>query len=162
MTAREQLGLGLSLYVESTAAGPAMEFGTVTVRVPDHAGDARLVTVATGSTPHGQGHDTTWAMIAGEVLGLPMDDITVVHGDTDRVPAGLGTYASRSVQLAGSAIHQACEAVIDRARQIAADLLEVAVEDTVFDRERGCFHVIGTPSRTIDWRDRAREPTAAH
>jgi aerobic carbon-monoxide dehydrogenase large subunit len=155
--AREQLGLGLSLYVESTAAGPAMEFGTVTLRVPVDGSDAPLVTVATGASAHGQGHDTTFAMIAGELLGLPMDAIAVVHGDTDRVPAGLGSYASRSVQLAGSAIHQACEAVIERARHIAADLLEVAVDDAVFDRERACFHVIGTPSRTIDWRAVSRE-----
>ena len=91
-------------------------------------------------------------MIAGELLGLPMDDIAIVHGDTDRVPAGLGSYASRSVQLAGSAIHQACDAVSRPARQIAADRLEVAPDDIVFDQRRGCFHVIGTPSRPIDWR----------
>ena len=67
-----------------------MEFGTVTLRLPVDGSDAPLVTVATGAHAHGQGHDTTFAMIAGELLGLPMDDIAIVHGDTDRVPAGLG------------------------------------------------------------------------
>jgi carbon-monoxide dehydrogenase large subunit len=152
-TCSTRMGIGISLYVESTAAGPAMEFGTVTLRQPDGTSTrtAPLVTVATGSMPHGQGHDTTWSMVAGDALGLPIDAIEVVHGDTDRVPAGVGTYSSRSVQLAGSAVRRACEGLLVRARSIAADLLEVAPEDTVFDRDRGCFHVAGTPARTVDW-----------
>jgi aerobic carbon-monoxide dehydrogenase large subunit len=158
---RTRTGIGVSLYVESTAAGPAMEFGTVTLRRYDgtSARTRLLVTVATGSMPHGQGHDTTWSMVAGDALGLPIDAIEVVHGDTDRVPAGLGTYSSRSVQLAGSAVRRACEGLVARARGVAADLLEVAPDDTVFDRGRGCFHVAGTPARTVDW---ARLATYAH
>jgi aerobic carbon-monoxide dehydrogenase large subunit len=150
---RTRMGIGISLYVESTAAGPAMEFGTVTLRQPDGTSTRTgpLVTVATGSMPHGQGHDTTWSMVAGDALGLPIDAIEVVHGDTDRVPAGVGTYSSRSVQLAGSAVRRACEGLLARARAVAADLLEVAPEDTVFDRDRGCFHVAVTPARTVDW-----------
>jgi carbon-monoxide dehydrogenase large subunit len=141
-----RLGIGVIAYVESTAAGPGMEFATVTF---DPVG-AR-VTVATGSLPHGQGHDTTWAMIAADLLGVAMDDVDVVHGDTDRVPAGLGSYASRSVQLAGSAVHRACEAVVARGRELAADLLEASADDVVLDRERGCFHVAGAPARAVDW-----------
>jgi carbon-monoxide dehydrogenase large subunit len=150
---RTRMGIGVSLYVESTAAGPAMEFGTVTLRQPADTSTrtAPLVTVATGSMPHGQGHDTTWSMVAGDALGLPIDAIEVVHGDTDRVPAGLGTYSSRSVQLAGSAVRRACEGLLVRARAIAADLLEAAPDDTVFDPDRGCFHVTGMPARSVDW-----------
>jgi carbon-monoxide dehydrogenase large subunit len=144
-----RLGIGLAVYVESTAAGPGMEFATVTIQRV--ASSVARVTVATGSLPHGQGHDTTWAMIAADFLGVAMDDVDVVHGDTDRVPAGLGTYASRSVQLAGSAVYRACEGLVTRARDLAADLLEVAVDDIVFDRARGCFHVVGTPARTAEW-----------
>ena len=162
------LGIGICLYVESTAAGPGMEFATVSIhtRINDagaddagrnESGNGPRVTVATGSAPHGQGHDTTWSMIASEMLGLEMHDIDVVHGDTDRVPAGLGTYASRSVQLAGSAIHQACAGLVAHGRSLAADLLEVAVEDVIFDPDRGCFHVVGAPAaRTIDWSAVAR------
>ena len=85
---RRRLGIGVAVYVESTAAGPAMEFGTVTVH-----GDRRRVVVRSGSSPHGQGHVTTWSMIASELLGIAVDDIEVVSGDTDQVPMGLGTYA---------------------------------------------------------------------
>jgi carbon-monoxide dehydrogenase large subunit len=150
---KTRMGIGISLYVESTAAGPAMEFGTVTLQQPDSTPTrtAPLVTVSTGSMPHGQGHDTTWSMVAGDALGLPIDAIEVVHGDTDRVPAGLGTYSSRSVQLAGSAVRRACEGLVERARAVAAELLEAAPEDTLFDRDRGCFHVAGIPARTVHW-----------
>ena len=143
---RRRLGIGVSVYVESTAAGPAMEFGTVVVH-----GDRRRVVVRTGSSPHGQGHVTTWSMIASELLGLAMDDVDVVSGDTDQVPMGLGTYASRSVQLAGSAVKQACEALVDQARPVAAGLLEADTSDVVLDAARGVFHVIGTPARVVDW-----------
>src|SRR4029079_6816354 len=83
---RHRLGIGVAVYVESTAAGPAMEFGTVAVH-----GDRRRVEVRTGSAPHGQGHGTTWSMITSELLGIAMDDVDVVSGDTDQVAMGLGT-----------------------------------------------------------------------
>ena len=147
-----RLGIGIAVYVESTAAGPAMEFGTVTVH-----GDRRRVVVRTGSSPHGQGHVTTWSMIASELLGIAMDDVDVVSGDTDQVPMGLGTYASRSVQLAGSAVKQACDALVEKAKPVAAALLEADVADVVLDATRGVFHVVGTPSRVVDWWAVARE-----
>ena len=143
---RRRLGIGVAVYVESTAAGPAMEFGTVTVH-----GDRRRVVVRTGSSPHGQGHVTTWSMIASELLGVAMDDVDVVSGDTDQVPMGLGTYASRSVQLAGSAVKQACDALVNKAKPVAAALLEADVADVVLDAARGVFHVVGTPARVVDW-----------
>jgi aerobic carbon-monoxide dehydrogenase large subunit len=141
-----RLGIGVAVYVESTAAGPAMEFGTVVVH-----GDQRRVVVRTGSSPHGQGHVTTWSMIASELLGVAMDDVDVVSGDTDQVPMGLGTYASRSVQLAGSAIKQACDALANQALPVAASLLEADAADVVLDTARGVFHVVGTPARVVDW-----------
>jgi carbon-monoxide dehydrogenase large subunit len=140
------------VYVESTAAGPSMEFGTVTVH-----GDRRRVVVRTGSSPHGQGHVTTWSMIASELLGVAMDDVEVVSGDTDQVPMGLGTYASRSVQLAGSAVKQACDALVEKAKPVAAALLEADAADVVLDATRGVFHVVGTPARVIDWWTIARD-----
>jgi carbon-monoxide dehydrogenase large subunit len=143
---RRRLGIGVAVYVESTAAGPAMEFGTVAVQ-----GDRRRVVVRTGSSPHGQGHATTWSMIAGELLGVAMDDVDVVSGDTDQVPMGLGTYASRSVQLAGSAIKRACDALVNGAIPVAASLLEADAADVVLDTARGVFHVVGTPARVVDW-----------
>ena len=149
---RCRLGIGVSVYVESTAAGPSMEFGTVTVH-----GDRRRVVVRTGSSPHGQGHVTTWSMIASELLGVAMDDVEVVSGDTDQVPMGLGTYASRSVQLAGSAVKQACDALVEKAKPVAAALLEADAADVVLDATRGVFHVVGTPARVIDWWAVARE-----
>jgi carbon-monoxide dehydrogenase large subunit len=147
-----RLGIGVAVYVESTAAGPAMEFGTVTVH-----GDRRRVFVRTGSSPHGQGHVTTWSMIASELLGIAMDDVDVISGDTDQVPMGLGTYASRSVQLAGSAVKQACDALVNKAKPVAAALLEADVADVVLDATRGVFHVVGTPARVVDWWAVARE-----
>ena len=147
-----RLGIGVAVYVESTAAGPAMEFGTVTVN-----GARRRVVVRTGSSPHGQGHATTWSMIASELLGVAMDDVDVLSGDTDQVPLGLGTYASRSVQLAGSAVKQACDALVSQATPLAAALLEADPIDVVLDTTRGVFHVVGTPARVVDWWTVARQ-----
>ena len=141
-----RIGIGVAAYVESTAAGPAMEFGTVAID-----GGRRRVVVRTGSSPHGQGHVTTWSMIASELLGVAIDDVDVISGDTDQVPMGLGTYASRSVQLAGSALKQACDALVERARPLAAELLEAGADDVVFDVVRGAFHVAGTPAKAVDW-----------
>jgi carbon-monoxide dehydrogenase large subunit len=109
-----QLGIGLSTYVEITAAdADAGETAKLEV-----AGDGSA-TVYTGTSPHGQGHDTAWAMLVQEELGIPMDLVTVVHGDTDLIPSGTGTYASRSLQLGGSAVHKAAIEVKDEARRSA-------------------------------------------
>jgi len=143
---RLQLGIGVAVYVEITA-GPAgqSEYGKVVVR-PDGG-----LTVFTGSSSHGQGHDTAWAMLAHDLTGVPMDHIEVVWGDTDRVAEGSGTMGSRSLQLGGSAVWQATERVVERATQVAAELLEAAPADVVLDVGRGLFHVVGTPDRTKSW-----------
>ncbi len=109
------------------------------------------VRARTGSSPHGQGHLTAWAMIVSDRTGVPLDDVEVVYGDTDVVPAGGITGGSRSAQLAGSAMFDASDRLVAAARARAADLLEAAVDDVVLDRERGAFHVVGTPARALGW-----------
>src|SRR5207302_7704733 len=122
----KQLGIGVSTYVEVTApVGLHIEFGAVEIH---DDGDA---SVFVGTSAHGQGHHTAFAMLASEVLGIPMDNITLVNSDTDRVPRGAGTMGSRSLQTAGSAIHIASNEVFSRARAIAAHLLEASPEDIV-------------------------------
>ncbi|MGI9601509.1 MAG: xanthine dehydrogenase family protein molybdopterin-binding subunit, partial [Acidimicrobiales bacterium] len=143
------LGIGTAVYVEITAPGAGNEYGSVELQ-PDGTVVAR-----TGSTPFGQGHHTTWAMVVADRLGVELDAVTVVHGDTDLVPQGGGTGGSRSVQLAGSAMADASERLVTLATQRAADQLEAAAEDIVFNQEQGLFHVAGTPARTRSWADLA-------
>jgi carbon-monoxide dehydrogenase large subunit len=145
---RVLLGIGVSTYVEITA-GPSgdREFGWVDVK-PDGT-----ALVRTGSSPHGQGHHTAYAMLASEELGIPMDRITVVHGDTDVVPAGVGTFGSRSLQLGGTAVRQAAVEVVEKAKQVAANLLEADPADVVLDKVDGAFHVTGVPAVQRSWAD---------
>ncbi|HZT65369.1 MAG TPA: xanthine dehydrogenase family protein molybdopterin-binding subunit [Acidimicrobiales bacterium] len=145
-----QLGIGLSVYVEITNGLPGSEFGSVQVR-PDGK-----VTVRTGTSPHGQGHVTSWAMLVSEQLGVAVDDIEVVHGDTDVVPRGVGTYGSRSLQTGGVAVNQAAGQVVEKARQLAADLLEASPDDVVLDKAGGRFHVAGTPAVGRTWSELAQ------
>ncbi len=140
-----QLGIGLSTYVEVTALGGGGEFGTVTA-LPDGT-----VEVRTGATPFGQGHDTTWKMLASDRLGVPMESVKVFHGDTDEVAEGGITGGSRSVQVAGSSIVSAAGHLVDQARERAAELLEAAPEDVVLDTDQGRFHVAGVPAVSFGW-----------
>ncbi|MDQ3757698.1 MAG: xanthine dehydrogenase family protein molybdopterin-binding subunit, partial [Actinomycetota bacterium] len=136
-----QIGIGLSVYVEITAGGgPANEFGAVEVRA-----DGK-VRVRTGVSPHGQGHVTSMSMIVADRLGVDLEDVEVVHGDTDEVLRGVGTMGSRSIQTGGVAVHRAAGEVLEQAKQVAADLLEAAVEDIVYDATELRFHVVGTPA----------------
>jgi len=147
--AGRQLGIGVSSYVEVTNGGPSGEYGAVEVR-PDGSAIVR-----TGTSPHGQGHHTAWSMLVSEQLGIPMDQIEVVHGDTDVVPRGVGTFGSRSLQAGGVAVHQAAVEVVDKAKQLAADLLEADPADLVLDTTVGEFHVAGTPAISKGWGDLA-------
>lgn len=142
-----QLGIGVAIYVEITAgpAGNQGEFAKVVLR---HDGG---ITVYTGSSSHGQGHSTAWAMLASDLTGIPMDDIDVVAGDTDRVAEGHGTFGSRSLQLGGSAVWTATEQVVDKARHVAAELFEANADDIVLDVDRAVFHVAGSPAATKSW-----------
>ena len=150
-----QIGVGVANYVEITA-GPApggSEYGKVEITP---AGKAR---VYSGALSHGQGHATTFAMIAAEKLGLGIEDIEVIQGDTDKVARGEGTVASRSTQLGGSAVLNAAATVADAAKETAAELLEAAVEDVVLDTDSGVFHVSGTPAVTKTWAEVAAAAT---
>jgi carbon-monoxide dehydrogenase large subunit len=139
-----QLGIGLSSYVEVTAPiGLHVEYGAVEVH------DDGTASLSVGTSAHGQGHHTAFAMVASEVLGIPMDRIHLINSDTQKVPRGAGTMGSRSLQTAGSAIHVASNEVLGKAKQIAASILEADVEDiTVGD---GQLEVSGVPSRGVSW-----------
>jgi carbon-monoxide dehydrogenase large subunit len=141
------LGIGVATYVEITAGAGGGEFGSVEVL------DGGRIRVTSGSTPTGQGHDTTWAMIVADRTGVTLADVEVVHGDTDRVRSGGLTVGSRSVQLGGTAIAEACATLVDLARRRAGDMLEASVDDVVLDDGAGRFHVTGTPARTVGWAD---------
>lgn len=140
-----QLGIGLSTYVETTNPMGSGEYGAVEI-TPDGGAIVR-----TGTSPHGQGHHTSWAMIVSHVTGIPMDKIEFRFGDTADVERGGGTGGSRSLQVGGTAARLAAEAVIEKAREIAANLLEAAPEDVVIDTARGVFHVQGSPQPTKSW-----------
>jgi carbon-monoxide dehydrogenase large subunit len=141
-----QLGLGLASYVEITAADAA---GGETSRLMVH-GDG-TATVYTGSSAHGQGHHTAWAMLVEAELGIEMSKVTVIHGDTDLIPEGVGTYASRSLQLGGVAVHKAAQDVKEQARRVAADMLEAAEADLELDTEHGTWQVRGDPATSRSW-----------
>ena len=144
---RKLLGIGIGVYVEITAGAPGGEFGSVELSPNGR------VRVVSGSTPYGQGHETTWAMIVSDRTGIDMDLIDVVHGDTDLVERGGLTVGSRSVQIGGSAIAAATTQLVDAARDRAAELLEAAPDDVVLDAETGAFHVTGTPAVAVSWLD---------
>ena len=143
-----QLGIGLSSYVEITGMGEGEGSGpseNATVEVhPDGS-----ATILTGTSPHGQGHQTAWAMVASEELGIPVEKITLRWGDTDLIPKGGGTGGSRSLQLGGAAVKQASQELIEEARQRAAAQLEASPADLVFDKTRTAFNVAGDPEASV-------------
>lgn len=139
------LGIGLSSYVEITNPVQEKEFGSVELRQDGSA------LVRTGSSAHGQGHHTTFAMIASDLTGIPIDNIEVRHGDTDDVKRGWGTGGSKSLQNGGSAVSEATQALVTQATEHAANLLEADPADVTLDTERGEFHVVGTPAVTASW-----------
>ena len=139
------VGIGVATYVEVTGSMLGDEVGQVTVR-PDGT-----ALVRSGSTPHGQGHHTTWAMVAAETLGMAPERIEVVTGDTDTAPLGQVTGGSRSGQTCAVVVQRAALEVVSQARTRAAQLLEAAVDDVVLDTDRGCFHVRGAPALSRSW-----------
>jgi aerobic carbon-monoxide dehydrogenase large subunit len=143
-----QLGLGVCVYVEITAGGGGSEFGSVTVHADGSA------TISAGTSGHGQGHATAFAMLASDRLGIPMDKIRFVQSDTAAVPRGGGTGGSRSLQMGGNAVRAAADDVLEQARRRAAALLEASVNDielTTGDDGVGVFGVVGVPSVTLTW-----------
>ncbi|WP_214403170.1 xanthine dehydrogenase family protein molybdopterin-binding subunit [Pseudonocardia lacus] len=151
-----QMGIGLCVYVEITGAplGPeASEVAEIQVHADGTA------TVLTGTSPHGQGHATAWAMLAHEETGIPIEKITVEHGDTDRIPDGTGTFGSRSLQQGGVAVQQASIELVELARQRAAQLLEADPSDIVLDKDRAALQVKGSPTSAVTFAQLAeKEP----
>jgi carbon-monoxide dehydrogenase large subunit len=143
------LGIGVSAYVEITNGLVEPEFGGVEI-TPEGGAVLR-----TGSFSHGQGHETTFAMIVADRLGLPVEAVRVVKGDTDVVPQGAGTYGSKSTQIGGVAAGAAAQTVADKARELAAEELEAGVDDVVLDTDRGGFHVVGSPTPVLTWKELA-------
>jgi carbon-monoxide dehydrogenase large subunit len=143
---RLQLGIGLSAYVEITAGDAATgETGKIEIH------EDGTVTVFTGSSPHGQGHATAWAMLVQDELGIPMADVTVVHGDTDAIPKGVGTFGSRSLQLGGAAVQMAAGVVKEQARGLAAELAGTAEDEMELDPRTGVWRVRGETGIELEW-----------
>ena len=141
-------GIGYSCYIEACGLAPSNIAGALGARAGlFEAGEVRVhptgsVTIFTGSHSHGQGHETTFAQVVSERLGSPFENVDVVHGDTGRIPFGMGTYGSRSLSVGGTAIMKAIDKVVAKGKKIAAHLLEAADSDIVF--ENGNFKVAGT------------------
>ncbi|MBU8880735.1 molybdopterin-dependent oxidoreductase [Bacillus sp. FJAT-29790] len=159
------IGIGFSTYVELCGFGPSAVAGAIgfqggvwensTVRVHPSG----KVTVFSGTSPHGQGHATTFGQIVAEKLGVPMDDIEFVFSDTKSVSMGWGTYGSRSTAVGGAAVSIACDRVIEKAKKIAAHELEVAVEDLTF--ENGIFYVEGAQEQKRTFQEVAKSANMA-
>ena len=144
-------GLGYSCYIEACGLAPSNIAGALGARAGlFEAGEVRVhptgtVTVFTGSHSHGQGHETTFAQVVAAKLGIPVDNVEIVHGDTGRIPFGMGTYGSRSLSVGGTAIVKAVDKIIAKGKKIAAHLMEAA--DTDIEFENGEFKVKGTDKK---------------
>ena len=151
----ELMGIGISSFTEVVGAGPSKDFDILGIKMFDSS-EIRIhptgkVIARFGTKSQGQGHETTYAQIVAEELGIPHTDISVEEGDTDTAPYGLGTYASRSTPTAGAAAAMACRKIKDKAQKIAAHLLEAAEED--LEWEVGKFSVKGVPDKSVTIQD---------
>ncbi|HMN09059.1 MAG TPA: molybdopterin-dependent oxidoreductase [Gemmatimonadaceae bacterium] len=160
------LGIGLSSYIEACGLAPSHIVGALGAQAGLYeSGVVRIhptgkVTVFTGSHSHGQGHETTFAQVVASELGCSMDDVEIVHGDTGRVPFGMGTYGSRSGAVGGAALFNSLQKVKEKGRRIAAHLLEAAPEDVDF--AGGNYFVKGSPQRTKGFGEVALAAYLAH
>ncbi len=161
-----QLGIGLCTYVEMCGLAPSRVLASLNYGAGGwESATVRLlptgsVQVVTGSSPHGQGHETTWSQIVADQLGVDPDAIEVLHSDTSVSALGLDTYGSRSLAVGGTAVHMATDIVLEKARAIAAHQLEAAAEDIEF--EEGSFRVRGSPDRSVAIGDVAMAAFTAH
>ncbi|MEZ5096004.1 MAG: aerobic carbon-monoxide dehydrogenase large subunit [Nocardioides sp.] len=155
-------GIGLAFFTEAVGAGPRKHMDILGLGMADgielrvHPGGQAVLALSVQS--QGQGHETTFAQVVAEELGIPPADIDVVHGDTDHTPYGLGTYGSRSIAVSGAAAALVARKVRDKARLIAADMLEVAPDD--LDWEKGTFRVRGIPDAEVTMPETRCAPTA--
>src|SRR5699024_8257809 len=118
------------------------------------------VTAFCGTSGHGQGHETTYAQIVSDELGIPYDDIEIVEGDTDEIPQGMGTYGSRSAAVGGGALATSSQKVVEKAKKIPAHLMEAGEGDIEF--ENGEFSVAGAPERSMGIQEIAGQAYLAH
>jgi carbon-monoxide dehydrogenase large subunit len=152
-----QLGIGLSTYTEICGLGPSQVLAALGIGGAgwEWANVRMLLTgkveVATGTSPHGQGHETSWSQIVADALGVAPDDVEVLHGDTAISSYGRDTYGSRSLAVGGIAVWHAANKVLDKAKKIAAHMLEASEEDIEFDR--GKFSVAGSPDQSVTIQD---------
>jgi carbon-monoxide dehydrogenase large subunit len=160
------LGIGFSAYIEACGLAPSELAGQLGAQaglwesslVRFHP--SGTVTAYCGTSGHGQGHETTYAQIVANELGIDYEDVEVVEGDTDEIPQGMGTYGSRSAAVGGSALVKSSEKLVEKAREIAAHQLEAAVEDIEF--ADGEFHVAGAPDRSMGIQAIAQQSYLAH
>ncbi|HEV7665574.1 MAG TPA: xanthine dehydrogenase family protein molybdopterin-binding subunit [Chloroflexota bacterium] len=138
------VGVGWSTFVEPSA-GAGFESGLIRIE------QSGRVTAITGSSAQGQGHETTFAQLVADRLGVSMDQVVVMHGDTHGVPQAIGTFGSRSATMGGSALSMAADRVLDKARRMAAHLLEASPDDVLL--LDGAFGVAGAPDRQVTWAD---------
>ncbi|MEW2269107.1 xanthine dehydrogenase family protein molybdopterin-binding subunit [Streptomyces griseofuscus] len=144
-----RLGIGVSTFTEMCGLAPSRVLRDLRYGAGGwEAASIRMlptgkVEVVTGTSPHGQGHETCWSQIAADVLGVPFEDVEVLHGDTRSSPQGMDTYGSRSLAVGGEAVHRAATTVVDKARKVAAHLLEASEQDLEF--REGVFSVKGSP-----------------
>ncbi|MGP6157382.1 MAG: aerobic carbon-monoxide dehydrogenase large subunit [Vulcanimicrobiaceae bacterium] len=151
----ELMGIGISTFTEAVGAGPSKHFDIMGIKMFDSA-EIRIHPtgsgiVRAGTKSQGQGHETTWAQIVAEELGLDAQNIMVEEGDTDTAPYGLGTYASRSTPVAGGAITLAARRIREKAQKIAAHLLEAAVDDVEWKDH--AFHLKGMPGKNVTMKE---------
>ncbi|MGY1642101.1 xanthine dehydrogenase family protein molybdopterin-binding subunit [Geodermatophilus sp. SYSU D00703] len=161
-----QLGIGFSTFTEMCGLAPSRVLGSLSYGAGGwEAASIRMlptgkVEVVTGSTPHGQGHETAWSQLVADQLGVPFEDVEVLHGDTAVAPKGMDTYGSRSLVVGGTAVVKAAEKVIAKARKVAAHLLEASEDDLEF--ADGKFSVRGTPGTSMGIQEIALAVFAAH
>ena len=144
-----QLGIGVSIYVEITGGVGNGENAKIEIN------DDGTGVIYTGTSPHGQGHDTAWSMLASAKTGISIDKFTLVWGDTDLTPVGDGTMGSRSLQQGGAAVDKAAIELVEAGKKLAAQALEAAEADIELDLDAGAFHVAGTPAVSKSWADLA-------
>ncbi|MEV0225472.1 molybdopterin cofactor-binding domain-containing protein, partial [Streptomyces sp. NPDC050704] len=161
-----RLGIGVSTYTEMCGLAPSRVLRDLRYAAGGwEAASIRMlptgkVEVVTGTSPHGQGHETCWSQIAADALGVPFDDVEVVHGDTKSAPQGMDTYGSRSLVVGGAAVHHAARKVVDKARKVAAHLLEASEQDLEFTD--GVFSVKGSPEARRTIQEVAFETFSSH
>ena len=156
------LGVGFSTYIEACGIAPSAVVGSLGARAGlFEVGQVRVqptgkVSVYTGSHSHGQGHETTFAQVVADKLGISMDDVEIVHGDSESVAFGMGTYGSRSLAVGGSAIVKSIDKIIEKGKKIAAHKLEASADDIEF--VSGKFTVKGT-DKSVGFRAQFSQPT---